>query len=65
MKLDDDIHAQVSVELILIFASVIIIVVVAMNIYKSYILDMDTEIRNNELESLLSNLDKINDHIKN
>ncbi|PAV06989.1 class III signal peptide-containing protein [Methanosphaera cuniculi] len=61
--LDD--KAQISVELILIFASVIIVVVIAINIYKTYLLDMDTEIRENELSSLISSLDEINNHIKN
>ncbi|WP_304124575.1 class III signal peptide-containing protein [Methanosphaera cuniculi] len=60
-----DNKAQISVELILIFASVIIVVVIAINIYKTYLLDMDTEIRENELSSLISSLDEINNHIKN
>lgn len=61
--LDD--KAQISVELILIFASVIIVVIIAINIYKTYLLDMNTEIRENELSSLISSLDEINNHIKN
>lgn len=60
-----DNKAQISVELILIFASVIIVVIIAINIYKTYLLDMDTEIRENELSSLISSLDEINNHIKN
>lgn len=65
MKLLKQQQAQVSVELILIFASVIIVVMIMMNIYKTYLLDMDNEIQNNEMDTLLKNLDKINDHIKN
>lgn len=55
---------QVSVELILLIAGVIIIVLLAMNVYQNYVLDFNNEIEENELNNLLEKIDKINVYIK-
>ncbi len=64
MRLIYEKEAQVSVELILIFSSVIIIVLLLMNMYKVYLGDMNNEIESNELKNISDNIDQINDHIK-
>lgn len=64
MNITNDLKAQVSVELILIMASIIIVILLAINIYQDYIHNMNSEIKNNELDTLLDKLNLINNHIK-
>ena len=59
-----DNSGQVSTELILLLAGMIIIVLVALTLYKNYVIDFDDEIRNNELKDLIEKIDSLNSKIK-
>ena len=46
MNIYEDRLGQASVELILLFAGILIVVILAMNIYQKYLQQFDTEIKN-------------------
>ena len=50
MNIYEDRLGQASVELILLFAGILIVVILAMNIYQKYLQQFDTEIKNNEIK---------------
>ena len=55
---------QTSTELILLFAGMIMIILLAMNIYQNYLVSLSDELNNNEVNDLINKIDKINDNIK-
>ena len=59
-----DESGQSSTEMILLMAGVILIVLIAMMLYKNYITDFNEEIKNNEYEDLLSKIDELNNKLK-
>lgn len=59
-----DESGQSSTEMILLMAGIILIVLIAMMLYKSYITDFNEEIKNNEYEDLLSKIDELNNKLK-
>lgn len=61
----DDISGQSSTELILLFSGMLIIVLISMQIYQSYITNLSSEIKNNEVNDLINKIDKINNYINN
>lgn len=61
----DDISGQSSTELILLFSGILIIVLISMQIYQSYITNLSLEIKNNEVNDLINKIDKINNYINN
>ena len=62
LKMDES--GQSSTEMILLMAGVILIVLIAMMLYKNYITDFNEEIKNNEYEDLLSKIDELNNKLK-
>jgi uncharacterized protein (UPF0333 family) len=54
-----DESGQVSAELILLMACIIMVVISAISIYKDYLFDFTSEINNTELDSLLDKIDNI------
>ena len=56
---------QASVELILLFAGILIVVILAMNIYQKYLQQFDTEIKNNEINDIKTKLDNLDKKISN
>ncbi|OED30456.1 class III signal peptide-containing protein [Methanosphaera sp. WGK6] len=64
MNIFNDNSGQISAELILLLAGVFIIVLLFVNIYQQYLVSLDVEIKNNELNNLLDKIDDINNHIK-
>ena len=61
----DDISGQSSTELILLFSGMLIIVLISMQIYQSYITNLSSEIKNNEVNDLINKTHKINNYINN
>ena len=59
-----DESGQSSTEMILLMAGIILIVLIAMMLYKNYITDFNEEIKNNEYEDLLSKIDELNNKLK-
>ncbi|WP_294967958.1 class III signal peptide-containing protein [uncultured Methanosphaera sp.] len=55
---------QTSTELILLFAGMIMIILLAMNIYQNYLVSLSDELNNNEVNDLINKIDKINDYVK-
>lgn len=62
LKMDES--GQSSTEMILLMAGIILIVLIAMMLYKNYITDFNEEIKNNEYEDLLSKIDELNNKLK-
>lgn len=56
----EDNSGQVSAELILLFAGVIIVVIIAITIYKNYLVDFTNEINDNEVNDLKNKIDTLN-----
>ena len=54
-----DNNAQGSVELILIIGGIIVIILLVVSMYKSYLVDLGSEIDSNELNSLNSSFSDI------
>lgn len=59
-----DESGQSSTEMILLMAGIILIVLIAMILYKNYITDFNEEIKNNEYENLLSKIDELKNKLK-
>lgn len=59
-----DESGQISTEMILLMAGIILIVLIAMMLYKNYITDFNEEIKNNEYEDLLSKIDELKNKLK-
>lgn len=55
---------QTSTELILLFAGMVMIILLAMNIYQNYLVSLSDELNNNEVNDLINKIDKINDYVK-
>ena len=54
-----DNNGQGSVELILIIGGIIVIILLVVSMYKSYLMDLGTEIDSNELKTLNSSFNDI------
>ena len=65
MNIYEDRLGQASVELILLFAYILIVVILAMNIYQKYLQQFDTEIKNNEINDIKTKLDNLDKKISN
>ena len=65
MNVYEDRLGQASVELILLFAGILIVVILAMNIYQKYLQQFDTEIKNNEINDIKTKLDNLFKKISN
>ena len=65
MNIYEDRLGQASVELILLFAGILIVVILAMNIYQKYLQQFDTEIKNNEINDRKTKLDNLDKKISN
>lgn len=63
-NLKTDESGQSSTEMILLMAGIILIVLIAMMLYKNYITDFNEEIKNNEYENLLSKIDELKNKLK-
>ena len=59
MNIYEDRLGQASVELILLFAGILIVVILAMNIYQKYLQQFATEIKNNEINDIKTKLDNL------
>ncbi|MBQ6219395.1 MAG: class III signal peptide-containing protein [Methanosphaera sp.] len=60
----NDKSGQVSAELILLIAGIIIIVLIAVNIYKNYLTDFTQEINDTEVNNLIEEIDNLNNKLK-
>ncbi|RAP51463.1 MAG: hypothetical protein BZ138_05170 [Methanosphaera sp. rholeuAM270] len=58
--LNDDDSGQISTELILLLAGMIIIVIMAMSMYNNYMIDFSAEIEENEVKDLKNKIDELN-----
>ena len=65
MNIYEDRLGQASVELILLFSGILIVVILAMNIYQKYLQQFDTEIKNNEINDIKTKLDNLDKKISN
>ena len=65
MNIYEDRLGQASVELILLFAGILIVVILDMNIYQKYLQQFDTEIKNNEINDIKTKLDNLDKKISN
>lgn len=65
MNIYEDRLGQASVELILLFAGILIVVILAINIYQKYLQQFDTEIKNNEINDIKTKLDNLDKKISN
>ena len=54
---------QASAELILLMAGVIAIVLIALSMYKDYLMDFSNEINNTEVNNLIDKLDDIKNRL--
>ena len=57
MNLDQS--GQTSTELILLLSGIIIIVLIFMNLYQNYVIDLTEDIENNELNNLTNQIDNL------
>lgn len=57
MNLDQS--GQTSTELILLLSGIIIIVLIIMNLYQNYVIDLKENIENNELNNLTNQIDNL------
>ncbi len=60
----NDVSGQVSAELILLLAGIVMIVIVALSMYKDYLSDFTSEINNTEVENLKNKIDNIKTYLK-
>ena len=63
MKIKEE-SGQVSTELILLMAGMIIVVLLATTIYKDYLFDLNNEMTENEVNNLKNKLTNLNNIIK-
>ncbi|MBR0473096.1 MAG: class III signal peptide-containing protein [Methanosphaera sp.] len=63
MKIKEE-SGQVSTELILLIAGMIIVVLLATTIYKDYLFDLNNEMTENEVNNLKNKLNNLNTLIK-
>ncbi|RAP52683.1 MAG: hypothetical protein BZ137_08405 [Methanosphaera sp. rholeuAM130] len=63
VKLTYDNKAQVSAELLLLIAGLMVIVLIAINIYQQYLNDFAGEINDTELNDLIDRIDALNDYV--
>ena len=56
-----DNNAQVSAELILLFGGIMVVVLLAVYMYKTYIADLSGEIQSNEVNKFKSKLSEISE----
>lgn len=63
MKIKEE-SGQVSTELILLMAGMIIVVLLATTIYKDYLFDLNNEMTENEVNNLKNKLNNLNNLIK-
>ncbi|MBQ2613410.1 MAG: class III signal peptide-containing protein [Methanobrevibacter sp.] len=56
-----DNNAQVSAELILLFGGIMVVVLLAVYMYKTYIADLSGEIQSNEVNEFKSKLSEISE----
>ncbi|RAP47148.1 MAG: hypothetical protein BZ136_06720 [Methanosphaera sp. rholeuAM74] len=54
-----DTKAQVSAELILLLAGIMIIVLLMLNIYQDYVTDFTTEINHSEVSNITKQIDEL------
>lgn len=59
-KLINQSGAQISAEFILLLAGIIIIVLLAMDIYKQYITDFTNQMNDSEVKTLMDEIDNLN-----
>lgn len=64
MNIINDIKAQSTVELILLISAIVIVVMIMMNMYQNYIIDLGSEF-NTDLDSLNEKFMQLDNHIKN
>lgn len=57
MNLDQS--GQTSTELILLLSGIIIIVLIIMNLYQNYVIDLTEDIENTELNNLTNQIDNL------
>ncbi len=57
MNLDQS--GQTSTELILLLSGIIIIILIIMNLYQNYVIDLTEDIENNELNNLTNQIDNL------
>ena len=62
-ELINDKKAQVSAEFILLIAGLMMIVLIAIDIYKQYLSDFSAQIKDNELDELLDKIDSLNEYV--
>lgn len=55
---------QVSAELILLVAGMIVVVLLATTVYRDYLFDFGNEIKNNDVNDLNNKIDEINNLLK-
>ncbi len=58
-RLSQDNNGQGSVELILIIGGIIVIILLVVSMYKSYLVDLGTEIDSNEMNALNGSFNEI------
>lgn len=63
VRLTYDNKAQVSAELLLLIAGLMVIVLIAINIYQQYLNDFADEINDTELNDLIDRIDALNDYV--
>ncbi|MCI5867244.1 MAG: class III signal peptide-containing protein [Methanosphaera sp.] len=64
MNIINDIKAQSTVELILLISAIVIVVMIMMNMYQNYIIDLGSEF-STDLDSLNEKFMQLDNHIKN
>ncbi|WP_323736745.1 class III signal peptide-containing protein [Methanosphaera sp. ISO3-F5] len=63
MKIKEE-SGQVSTELILLIAGMIMVVLLATTVYKDYLFDLNNEMTENEVNNLKNKLNNLNNLIK-
>ena len=64
MNIINEIKAQSTVELILLISAIVIVVMIMMNMYQNYIIDLGSEF-STDLDSLNEKFMQLDNHIKN
>lgn len=60
----DDNSGQVSTELILLMACILMVVIISISMYKNYLEEFVSDINNTDVNILKNKIDKINDYLK-
>lgn len=60
----DDNSGQVSTELILLMACILMVVIISISMYKNYLEDFVSDINNTDVNILKNKIDKLNDYLK-